>query len=255
MNTFFLTDRGKVRKHNEDSGGAYYNQAGQLLTIVADGMGGHQAGDVASAMTVGAFEQFWKETESISTPEEAEKWIKFHVKKVNQHLYDHSKQHSECDGMGTTLVLAICSNEFVTVGHIGDSRCYVVKEMQMLQITEDHSLVNELVRVGQISKEDAEFHPRKNVILRSLGTDTTVDADIKTITNDEIDFLLLCSDGLSDRISGDEIRKHFELDTNIEEIGTKLVFEANNNGGQDNITLVLVEFNSKSVLTESGDGE
>ncbi|MBM6618494.1 Stp1/IreP family PP2C-type Ser/Thr phosphatase [Bacillus suaedaesalsae] len=251
MKTFFLTDRGRVRQHNEDNGGAFVNKSGQLLVVVADGMGGHRAGDVASTMATSLFEKHWKETNSITSPEEAEKWLQDHVKTVNKLVFDHSKQNQECEGMGTTLVLSICLQDSVTIAHIGDSRCYMIQENEISQITEDHTLVNELVRSGQISKEDAEYHPRKNVILRALGTDTHVQVDIKTFPNEDIEYLLLCSDGLSNKMTEDEIRSHLVDDSSLEEKGTKLVTLANDNGGEDNITLVIVQF--PNVQQESGE--
>jgi serine/threonine protein phosphatase PrpC len=251
MNTFFLTDRGKVRQYNEDNGGSYYNQSGQALVVVADGMGGHRAGDVASKMAVEALEKYWSETSAVSSPEEAEMWLQNHIKSVNEVLFQHSRQHPECEGMGTTLILSICLNDSITIAHIGDSRCYIVKENQISLVTEDHTLVNELVRSGQISKEDAEYHPRKNVILRALGTDINVQVDIKTLPNEDLQYLLLCSDGLSNKINSEEIESRLLSDKTLEEKGSELVAIANENGGEDNITLVLVDF--KNVQRESGE--
>lgn len=251
IKTFFLTDRGRVRQHNEDNGGAFVNKSGQLLVIVADGMGGHRAGDVASTMATSLFEKYWKETSSIANPEEAEQWLKDHVDQVNQLVYEHSKQNQECEGMGTTLVLSLCLQDSVTIAHIGDSRCYMIQENKIIQVTEDHTLVNELVRTGQISKEDAEYHPRKNVILRALGTDTFVQVDIKTFPNEDIQYLLLCSDGLSNKITEEELRSYLLTESSLEDKGTNLVSLANENGGEDNITLVIVQF--PDVQQESGE--
>jgi protein phosphatase len=240
MNTFFLTDRGKV-----------YNQSGQVLVIVADGMGGHRAGDVASRMAIESFEQHWTETNSVSTPDEAEKWLQTHVKSVNELIFHHSRQNTECEGMGTTLVVSICLHDSVTIAHIGDSRCYTIEENEISLVTEDHTLVNELVLAGQISKEDAEYHPRKNVILRALGTDLNVQVDIKTLANEELQYLLLCSDGLSNKMNDEEIKNQLLSNKTLEDKGAELVAIANDNGGEDNITLVLVEFNN--VQQESGE--
>jgi serine/threonine protein phosphatase PrpC len=251
MKTFFLTDRGKVRQHNEDNGGAYYNQSKQTLVVVADGMGGHRAGDVASKMAIDAFEKYWGETDSIQTPDEAENWLNRHIQLVNGLIYRHSKENVECEGMGTTLVLTMCLDEFITIAHIGDSRCYIVENNQILLATEDHSLVNELVRSGQISKEDAEYHPRKNVLLRALGTDLSVQVDIKTLTSDDLECLLLCSDGLSNKITNDDMLREIHKDVSLEEKGAALVSLANENGGEDNITLVLVDLSS--VQPEGGE--
>ena len=120
-------------------------------------------------------------------------------------MFQHAQNHLECEGMGTTIVAVILTELFSTIAHIGDSRCYILNESGFSQITEDHSLVNELVRTGQISKEDAENHPRKNVLTRALGTEVFVDMDIKTIVFEEGDFLLLCSDGLSNKVHEHEM--------------------------------------------------
>ena len=137
----------------------------------------------------------------IETADQAESWLIKSIKQVNTKLHEHAKSHSECDGMGTTIVAVIITKLFITVAHIGDSRCYILNEAGFSQITEDHSLVNELVRSGEITKEDAENHPRKNVLIRALGTEEIVEMDIKSMVFEEGDVLLLCSDGLSNKVS------------------------------------------------------
>jgi PPM family protein phosphatase len=242
MKEIFMTDQGKIRQHNEDNGGIFVNQAGQRLAIVADGMGGHRAGDVASEMTLVSLKEFWENTAEIDTPEMAEQWLENQITKVNQLLFDHAKTHIECDGMGTTIVAGIVTNRFVTVANIGDSRCYIANELGFMQITQDHSLVNELVRTGQISREDAEHHPRKNVLLRALGTEPSVEMDIKTITFEEGDLLLLCSDGLSNKVNESEMLTILSNADPLEQKASELIQLANHNGGEDNITLVIVKF-------------
>ncbi|WP_453997683.1 Stp1/IreP family PP2C-type Ser/Thr phosphatase [Bacillus nitroreducens] len=246
MKSFFLTNRGKVRQINEDSCGVYHNKSGQVLAVVADGMGGHLAGDVASSMTTSQLQSFWEQVEKIKTPDIAEEWLKEHILKINSNIYRHSQENEECKGMGTTVVAAICTDLFATVAHIGDSRCYVLNSHGFKQITEDHSLVNELVRSGHISKEDAEHHPRKNVVLRALGTETNVQIDLKTLILDEGDMLLICSDGLSNKVGDDELKSILESDETIEKRSEKLIQLANDNGGEDNITLVIVDYTSES---------
>ena len=123
-------------------------------------MGGHRAGDVASSMAIQLFHDYWKQTHNMNEPKKVEKWLHTNVGIINERIYAYSQQHAECNGMGTTLIIAICTSNFVTIGHIGDSRCYMVSEGKMTLVTEDHSLVNELVRHGEISKEDAEYHSR-----------------------------------------------------------------------------------------------
>lgn len=242
MKDIFMTDQGKIRQHNEDNGGIIVNQAGQRLAIVADGMGGHRAGDVASQMAIHSLKDFWEKTAEIITADTAEKWLVENINKVNQLLFDHSKNHIECEGMGTTIVAAIITNRFATIAHIGDSRCYISNESGFKQITEDHSLVNELVRSGQISKEDAEHHPRKNVLTRALGTEPSVEMDSKTIIFEEGDLLLLCSDGLSNKVNESEMVNILSNTVCLEQKASELIQLANQNGGEDNITLVIVEF-------------
>ena len=250
MKAVFKTDRGKIRQHNEDNGGVFLNENGQCLAIVADGMGGHRAGDVASEMALQHLQQQWEASFQLSTADEAEKWLKENVEKANHLLFEHSKAVSECEGMGTTVVAAICTERFVSIVNVGDSRCYILNENGFQQLTNDHSLVSELVRSGQISKEDAEHHPMKNVVLRALGTEETVNMDIKTIIFEEDDKLLLCSDGLSNKVTEIEMCNILESAQSLNEKAAELVELANNHGGEDNITLVIVEY---SDSPEDGD--
>lgn len=249
MKAVFKTDRGKVRQHNEDNGGIFINPEGVRFAVVADGMGGHRAGDVASSMAIEHMRKSWDDSNSFHTPQEAESWLREKIESVNELLFQHSEQFSECQGMGTTIVAAICTDKFATIANIGDSRCYVYNESGFKQITEDHSLVNELVRSGQISREDAEHHPRKNVLLRALGTEVHVDMDITTIVFEEGDMLLLCSDGLSNKVSEQEMIDIVTDERSLEEKSDSLITLANGYGGEDNITLVLVHFDDE---TESG---
>ncbi|MED3552237.1 Stp1/IreP family PP2C-type Ser/Thr phosphatase [Cytobacillus praedii] len=251
MKAVYMTDRGRIRQHNEDNGGVFTNKSGQRLAIVADGMGGHRAGDVASEMALTNLQNVWRETEEIQTADEAEAWLKTNIENGNTLIYEHSKKVSECEGMGTTMVAAICTDRFTTVANIGDSRCYILNETGFQQLTDDHSLVNELVRTGQISKEDAEHHPMKNVVLRALGTEESVSIDIKTIIFEEGDLLLLCSDGLSNKVTESEMIDMLESETDLNAKASSLIELANNHGGEDNITLVIVEFLDGS---NSGDG-
>ncbi|WLR43576.1 Stp1/IreP family PP2C-type Ser/Thr phosphatase [Bacillus carboniphilus] len=239
MNVVHITDQGKVRTHNEDSVGVFVNQRNHLLAVVADGMGGHLAGDKASQMTVEQFKERWNNQTNITTPEEAENWLKQQISDINLTIHQHANAHSECQGMGTTFVGALFANQFVTVGHIGDSRCYLLNKDGFSQITEDHSLVNELVKSGQISQEDADHHPKKNILIRALGTNEQVDIDLKTVCLEEEDLLLLCSDGLSNKITTEEMEKVLISSWSLQEKADHLVTLANDQGGEDNITVVL----------------
>ncbi|WP_064093755.1 Stp1/IreP family PP2C-type Ser/Thr phosphatase [Rossellomorea aquimaris] len=249
MKTVYYSDKGKVRQLNEDSAGVFVNQHGDHLAVVADGMGGHRAGDVASQLTIKIVKELWENTAKFHTADEAENWLKTTINEVNKEVYTYSQSNSECEGMGTTLVGAVCTSLFATIVNIGDSRGYILNENGFHQLTEDHTLVNELVRSGEISKEDAEHHPRKNVILRAIGTEPTISMDIKTIMFEDDDVLLLCSDGLSNKVSEKEMKEILVENHSLQQKGEKLVHLANEYGGEDNITVVIVEY---AAETESG---
>ncbi|MGI8315071.1 Stp1/IreP family PP2C-type Ser/Thr phosphatase [Halobacillus mangrovi] len=242
MNGYFLTDQGKVRNHNEDAGGVFKNDAGQILAVVADGMGGHRAGDVASELAISQLHKRWQETEALQSPDQSEQWVKESIQSVNLEIKDYADRHEDCYGMGTTVVVAVCTKQFFTVAHIGDSRCYMANSFGFKQLTEDHSLVNELVRSGQITEEQAEQHPRKNVLLKALGTEYDISADIHTLAFEPDDRLLLCTDGLTNKVRDDELSKLSEYEGDWSEFCQKFVDLANERGGEDNITLAVVHY-------------
>lgn len=236
----FFTDRGNVRNLNEDAGGIFYNAAKQPLMIIADGMGGHQAGDVASDMAISMIKELWEETTRFEKQESIEEWLQKTLSEVNHAIYEKATSHDLYQGMGTTVVVGVHIHDFFSIAHIGDSRCYIANQRRFQQVTEDHSLVRELVRSGQITENDAFYHPQKNVVLKALGTETTVHADIQLLDWEAEDTLLLCSDGLSDKITNDEIADWMVKNENINVIGKQLIDLANERGGEDNISLIMV---------------
>ncbi len=250
MKAQFFTDRGLVRSHNEDSGGVYYHENGHLLAIIADGMGGHRAGDIASQMAVSLMKEHWYESETFSTPEEAEKWLLETLQKVNEEIYHQAQNEENYAGMGTTVVVTITTEEFVTIAHIGDSRCYLFNENGFQQITEDHSLVNELVRSGQISQADAEFHPRKNIVLKALGTEEKVTAEVQSICWEQGDKLLLCTDGLTDKVTNEELSEYISTMRDLSETANELIHLANDRGGEDNISVIIINHESSEKAGE-----
>lgn len=239
MEAYFVTDIGKVRSHNEDSGGIFYNKTRQILAIVADGMGGHSGGEVASQLATNLIQKKWEEQKGLKNPKEVEEWIRKNITKANEVVYQEAKKKEDLEGMGTTVVLAVATEEFVTIAHIGDSRCYLYNDEEFRQLTEDHSLVNELLRAGQISPDDAAYHPRKNVLSRALGTEAVVEGEIQTIVWEEGDKLLLCSDGLTSNV-GDEELAEFMRKEAIENVSEQLINLANERGGEDNISIALI---------------
>lgn len=241
MEGYFMTDCGKVREINEDAGGVFYNQAKQMLAAVADGMGGHQAGEIASQMAIDFVKEKWEAEAEITDVKEAEKWISDIIRAINENVYAHAFSDQRLKGMGTTIVLALLTDDFVVVGHVGDSRCYLwQEENELTQITSDHSLVNELVRTGQISELDAEEHPRKNVLLKAIGTEPNIQPDVKTVEWHENDIILLCSDGLTNKIYDAELEEALRTMTDVELTLKGLIEKANERGGEDNITLAIV---------------
>lgn len=253
MLTALKTDTGKIRQHNEDDAGIFKGKDEFVLAVVADGMGGHLAGDVASKMAVKAMGEKWNEAETAPTaPSDCEKWLIEQILSVNSKIYDHAQAHEECQGMGTTIVCALFTGKTVSVAHIGDSRCYLLQDGDFVQVTEDHSLVNELVRTGEISREDAEHHPRKNVLTKALGTDQSVSIDTRSFDIEPGDKLLLCSDGLTNKVEGTELKDILQSDSAPQEKVNLLVDKANQNGGEDNITAVLLEL---ALQVEEGEDQ
>ncbi|MBJ7569999.1 protein-serine/threonine phosphatase PrpC [Bacillus halotolerans] len=253
MLTALKTDTGKIRQHNEDDAGIFKGKDDFVLAVVADGMGGHLAGDVASKMAVKAMGEKWNEADTIpAAPSECEEWLIEQILAVNSKIYDHAQAHEECQGMGTTIVCALFTGKTVSVAHIGDSRCYLLQDDLFVQVTEDHSLVNELVRTGEISREDAEHHPRKNVLTKALGTDQSVSIDARSFEIESGDKLLLCSDGLTNKVEVTELKDILQSDSAPQEKVNLLVDKANENGGEDNITAVLLEL---ALHVEEGEDQ
>ena len=188
-----ITDTGRKRRRNED---AYVCEP--PLFAIADGMGGAQAGEVASRLAAAALRESGAETGG-------EERIYDLIQEANRRVYDRSSTDPSTSGMGTTITVALVEDGNVAFGHVGDSRAYLIRDRRMEQITDDHSLVNELMKSGKLSREEAEAHPQRSVITRALGTDPDVDVDTFTIEAQSGDVFLLCSDGLTDMVGEDEI--------------------------------------------------
>jgi protein phosphatase len=226
----WITDPGRKRRHNED---AYVCEP--PLFAIADGMGGAQAGEVASRLAAAALKESGASTGG-------EQRIVDLIQEANRRVYDRSNTDPNTSGMGTTMTVALVENGRVAFGHVGDSRAYLIRAGAMEQVTEDHSLVNELLKSGKLSPEEAESHPQRSVITRALGTDPDVDVDTFTIDAENGDVFLLCSDGLTDMVDEQQILDLVEQNRPDMDAALKaLVRAANRGGGEDNITVVAFE--------------
>ncbi len=235
MLAFAQTDIGMVRKTNEDS----YAFLPPQLFVVADGMGGHVAGEIASNLGVTTIEEYIKK---IAPPADWQQILKDAISKANSIIYQMSQAKSECAGMGTTVTAIYADNTQIHWGHVGDSRLYLIKENQLQQITSDHSLVWELVQSGSITSAEAQVHPHRNILTRAVGTSDTLTVDSGRFSWQPGDSLLLCTDGLTNMLSEETILAICTQSAPPQTIVNTLVEQAKQAGGYDNITAVLVQY-------------
>lgn len=247
-----MTDVGRIRSVNEDSCYVNPDLNGFLLAIVADGMGGHQAGDTASQMATRVISEHLQPVYPEMPQEELTERLQEAVVLANQNIFELASDKTEYFGMGTTVVVALASPQRLYIAHIGDSRAYLLADGLMEQLTEDHSLVNELVKSGQITKKEAEKHPRRNVLTRALGTELEVAVDIHTYDWKAGDTVLICSDGLTGQLSS-VLLERIVLSPNddLEQKSQKLIDGALEAGGDDNVTVVLIT--NDDMEEEKGD--
>lgn len=235
------SDTGKKREVNEDRVAVLKRPDGLMLALVADGMGGHNAGDVASEMTVAALSELFMDAESeeFVSASSKKRWLDEKIRFINSEVYNYAGDHPECKGMGTTLIAALIENSFCIICHIGDSRVYMFNG-KAEQVTRDHSYVNVLVDNGEISEEEAEDHPKKNWIVRALGTEAGIEGEMIELEISDSSYLLICSDGLSNKVSKEEIAEIVGSHSALSQKGKDLVDLANDKGGEDNISFVLL---------------
>jgi PPM family protein phosphatase len=226
-----LSHRGRRRRHNED---AYVVQP--PLFAVADGMGGAKAGEVASALAADAVQESGNDGES------GEARVAALIEEANRRVFRRASEDREASGMGTTMTVALVEGDEVAIGHVGDSRAYLIRDGRLEQLTDDHSLVAELVRSGKLTPEEAETHPQRSVITRALGTEADVDVDTFSVRSAPGDLFLLCSDGLTSMVDDETILDAVERNrADFEEAAKALINAANRGGGEDNITVVFFE--------------
>jgi serine/threonine protein phosphatase PrpC len=226
--TVALTDTGRKRRHNED---VYVVEP--PIFAIADGMGGANAGEVAAALAADALR---------GEGGSGEDTLVTLIQEANRRVYEQAAEDAAKSGMGTTMTVALLEDSRVRIGHVGDSRAYLIRNGELSQLTDDHSLVGELVRSGKLAPEDAETHPQRSVITRVLGTDPDVDVDTITIETRSGDLFLLCSDGLYSMVGNDRILELVERNRrDLDAAAKALIAAANKGGGDDNITVVAFE--------------
>ena len=242
MVCYYQTDPGKVRSHNEDSVNIVENLSGEYLVVVADGMGGHKAGEVASSLAVNELSKRFSELSSVGTKEEAVVWLKEIIEEINVKILKYAEEHIDASGLGTTCVCSIFTKDYLLFGNIGDSSGFVYKNNKLYKVTKDHTLVNILLENGELTESAAKVHPQKNVLMKALGAAEEVEMDIFDVERD-VDGVFLCSDGLSNMLSVEQVEKilndgELELKEQVE----KMIMKANMRGGTDNITVACVRF-------------
>lgn len=239
MKAYYKTDIGNMREKNEDS--IYYDNSGDfIIAIVADGMGGHKSGDIASKIAIDTAVDYFNRNigKFIKLPLE---FLKNMFKTSSMRVHEIALKDPDCKGMGTTMTMILVNRktEKLYVGNIGDSRTYIVRNDEIIQVTEDHSLVNEMFKKGQITKDELSTHPQKNVLTKSLGTYMDIEPDIYTEDLKDIEYIVLCSDGLTNYVNSSEI-KDLVKNNEGEEIVNSLINEANARGGNDNISVIVI---------------
>jgi PPM family protein phosphatase len=237
------TDTGRKRRRNEDA----FVLAPPLFAV-ADGMGGAQAGEVASKLAAAALED--TDPGRLTGPEKVASLIQ----EANRRVHERSSVDPATSGMGTTMTVALVEDDGVVIGHVGDSRAYLVRNHELEQITEDHSLVNELLKSGKLSPEEAETHPQRSVITRAVGTDPDVDVDSFVVDTQDGDLFLICSDGLTDMVDDRLILETVgRYGENLDRLTKQLVAAANRGGGEDNITVVAFSIGALAARDDAGD--
>jgi PPM family protein phosphatase len=238
MNIAGASDRGYIRSTNQDS---YLIQRieGAVLAVVCDGIGGARAGDVASSVSCKLMDELFAQKSSFTNKEDVGVWLKSAITKVNQHIVALSRNIEDYQGMGTTMVSVVFTDQGMVGANVGDSRIYGVNQ-EFVQLSDDHTLVNELVKLGKVRKEDADRHPNRNMLTNAIGIGMQIDIDVFDIEG-EYDMILLCTDGLHGYVDASDILNTINSNGEVEEKVNVLVGLANNAGGYDNTTVILCD--------------
>ncbi len=240
MKSVSLTHTGMVRKENQDSVINLRDMKGNYFIGVADGMGGHKAGDVASRTLTEELIRFFRKADKRKCYQDPE-YLKGVIRQINKRIYELSRSQADYEGMGTTLTLCMTNGKFGRICQVGDSRAYIVGEGGIHQITRDQSLVQFMVDNNQITPEEARVHPSRHVILSAVGTEEDVDIDMYAFTIRKGEKILICSDGLSDNFTDEELYGIIRSNPNVKRCVVELIEQANRRGGTDNISAIIFE--------------
>ncbi|SFS51120.1 Stp1/IreP family PP2C-type Ser/Thr phosphatase [Marininema halotolerans] len=241
MEKAWHTHNGRVRDHNEDSVGLFQSEDGVPVAVIADGMGGHQAGDIASQSVVRVIKEELRTLKREMDTDKRSKLTKKAVAKANREVYEMSSKNNQLKGMGTTTITAVLGDDEIVLAHIGDSRAYLLHDDGLYQLTEDHSLVNVLKKHGEITEEEAKVHPQRNVIVRAVGTNEEVETDMIITPWYKGDILMICSDGLSNMVEVDEMGTVLTANLPLSKQADLLLERALDAGGTDNISIILIK--------------
>ncbi|WP_214888059.1 Stp1/IreP family PP2C-type Ser/Thr phosphatase [Exiguobacterium sp. s142] len=241
MELAYRTDRGQVRAQNEDAV-LILGDAHAGIALVADGMGGHEAGEVASGLVI---EQFRRAFPTLpATPLAMETWFRDNVELANEQVLEFAKQ-SNLVMMGTTIAGVCWHDETIVIVHIGDSRVYALRGGTLQQLTEDHSYVNVLKQLGELTEEEMRIHPKRNIITRAIGSKEHVEPDLQVFADPEFDTILICTDGLTTHLTDEAIKHALTRPISADAKADMLIDQANRLGGSDNITVALVQFTDR----------
>ncbi|SHJ55570.1 protein phosphatase [Clostridium cavendishii DSM 21758] len=230
-----ITDIGNYRSINEDYVNSYICDEFSIF-VVADGMGGHNAGEIASKMAVEGIIDFVKLNYNNY---DKEKLLTDAIVDINYKIFKYSLDNEALQGMGTTIIAAIKFNNKIQIANVGDSSCFAISKDTIVKVTKDHSLVQELLDCGSITEEQARVHPRKNIITRAVGTNVKIDVDIYNIENNQYEYFILCTDGLTNDVTKTEILNFIKNSSNLQVVCENLVTQAKSVGGKDNITVLI----------------
>ena len=254
MEYSFKTNQGK-RKDNQDYTEVFFNQQNTLLSILCDGLGGHQAGDIASEMAVSQIGNAWEKTKFTTTDTYIiQKWLNDKINQENQRIFDTASKYSDLNGMGTTLVACVILEEQILFANVGDSRAYIYKDENIQLITEDHSFVSELQRRGELTDAEAMNHVNRNALTRSLGVSNDVNVDFFKEFKNRTEIVMLNSDGLSNVVNEEDMITILKQNTTLVQKAETLIETAIKNDASDNITVSLIDVHSEKKI-EVGENE